>query len=89
MKRPTEPVFLAVQSYRRRRLRDVARVLPFVGGFLFLLPTLWSIQAGTVAVTAYVFTVWVGLILMSGVVAHRLREDPGDDDDIDADAEDG
>lgn len=89
MKRPTEPIFLAEQSYRRRRVRDLARVLPFAGGFLFLLPTLWSIQTGTVAVTAYVFTIWVGLILISGLVAHRLREDPGDDEDIEADAEDG
>ena len=38
MGRRPEPVFLERQSYRRRRLGDAAKFLPFVGLVLFLLP---------------------------------------------------
>ena len=34
-------VFLERQSYRRRRLMDVARLLPILGAALFAVPLLW------------------------------------------------
>ncbi len=40
MRKPKRPLFLARAPYRRRRLRDAARLLPVVGGFLLLLPLL-------------------------------------------------
>ncbi len=36
------PLVLARKVYRRRRLRDAARILPFLGLFLMLLPALWA-----------------------------------------------
>lgn len=40
----TGPLFLARADYRRRRLRDAARLLPVVGALLMLLPLLWQGQ---------------------------------------------
>ena len=36
------PLFLARSPYRRRRLRDAARLLPLAGLVLLILPALWS-----------------------------------------------
>ena len=36
MRRPRAPLFLARAVYRKRRLRDAARLLPLVGAFLLL-----------------------------------------------------
>lgn len=44
--RPPPPVFLASASYRQRRLRDVALLLPVLGAVLFLVPLLWPDAAG-------------------------------------------
>jgi len=41
MRRPTAPLFLARAVYRKRRLRDAARLLPVLGMFLLLMPGLW------------------------------------------------
>ena len=72
------PVFLARRSYRLRRLRDAARLLPVAGGFLFLLPILWAPVAGEGRATAtdgiYLFLVWFGLIGAAAVLAPRLAE---------------
>ena len=48
MARPAKPpVFLARASYRQRRLRDAARLLPMVAGVLMMLPLLWSRSDGS------------------------------------------
>lgn len=61
------------QTYRRRRLMDIARLLPVLGALLFAVPLLWpdpdpypapDVPAGmpmSAAIT-YVFVVWAGLI---------------------------
>ena len=62
MRSPREPLFLARQSYRRRRIEDAARLLPLLGVVLFLLPLMVGGAIGNVRL-AYVFSAWFGLIL--------------------------
>ena len=85
MRRPRRPLFLARAPYRRRRLRDAARLLPILGLFLLLLPLLWAPEAG-VSLTAndviYFFLVWLVLILLAAAFAPGLsRGDSGTEDD--------
>jgi hypothetical protein len=79
------PLFLARSSYRRRRLRDAARLLPVVGAFLVWLPMLWG--DGDIRVTAsdliYLFAVWCALVLGAAALSPRL----GDDKEADRGAE--
>ncbi len=70
-----EPLFLARDSYRRRRLADAARLLPWLGGFAFLVPMLWAAQAGTAAGVVYLFGVWAGLIGACFLLSRWLRDD--------------
>ncbi|WP_417475190.1 hypothetical protein [Leisingera sp.] len=59
-------------TYRRRRLMDIARLLPVLGALLLALPLLWAeasthpaARDGVSMSTAiiYVFAVWAGLIV--------------------------
>jgi hypothetical protein len=76
MREPIEPLFLARRTYRRRRLMDAARLLPWVGGFLFALPLLWSAPR-TASGLVYLFGAWVVLIVLSFALARRLSDDAG------------
>jgi predicted phage tail protein len=71
-------VFVQQRTYRRRRMADAARLLPIVGGILFMIPLLW-IDAGsgtrTAAVMVYLFVVWAGLAMIAGVLSRRLGPD--------------
>ncbi|MGY6411309.1 MAG: hypothetical protein ACXIUV_09835 [Alkalilacustris sp.] len=86
MKPPRQPLYLARESYRRRRAMDAARILPVLGIFLFALPRLWGADAGPGEETAgeglYLFTVWAGLILAAALLgrllAPSLDPSPGD-----------
>jgi hypothetical protein len=57
-------------------LRDAARLLPIVGMFLLLLPTLW-VPDGRIHLSAvdiiYFFTVWLALVIVAAVFARGLR----------------
>lgn len=70
------PLFLPPASYRRRRLRDAARLLPIVGAFLLFLPILWM-PGGKITLTAgdiiYFFAVWLILIVVAAAFARGLR----------------
>ena len=84
MREPIEPLFLARQTYRRRRLMDAARLLPWLGAFLFGLPLLWSAPR-TGSGLLYLFGAWLVLIVLSFALARRLSgsvesspESPGD-----------
>jgi hypothetical protein len=72
------PLFVAPRSYRRRRLRDAARLLPVLGTFLFLLPILWSPgqteRQDTAPDGIYLFLVWGVLIVIAGFLSGRLME---------------
>lgn len=74
MLRPRAPLFLARAVYRRRRLRDAARMLPLLGLFLLLIPLLWSTPdgKGAGATVVYVFWVWAMLIGLAAYLAPGL-----------------
>ncbi|MCA0927660.1 hypothetical protein [Ruegeria profundi] len=85
-------LFLERQSYRRRRLTDAARLLPFLGAALLAVPLLWpdgpSRQQAVPLSSAmfYIFACWVGLIVASlvfGFAARRMsaqdESKPGSD----------
>ena len=76
------PVYLERASYRRRRLEDAARLAPFFGVFLLILPALWASDSRTADAMIYVFTVWGILIVLMAVVSPRLAsgEDKADSD---------
>ena len=69
-----EPLFLARQNYRRRRISDAARLLPFLGGILFMQPLLASGQGGngTVGWLVYVFMMWLLLIIIAAILSRNL-----------------
>lgn len=66
------PLFLARQGYRRRRLEDMARLLPLAGLALFLIPVLDARDGLGAALLIYVFAAWFGLIAASAWLARRL-----------------
>ncbi|WP_151720450.1 hypothetical protein [Gemmobacter serpentinus] len=70
------PVFLARRSYRLRRLRDGARLLPLAGAFLFLLPIFWTPTEGMPNDTArdwiYLFAIWIALIGLAAILSRGL-----------------
>ncbi len=70
-------IFLARDTYRRRRLRDVARVLPVAGTVLLMLPLTWSGGSGDGAqlnstAAIYIFGAWLVLILAAAALAGPL-----------------
>ncbi len=72
------PVYLARASYRRRRLIDAQRLLPFLLLCLWLLPLLWGgegtdqpLGAGSRSFV-HVFVVWALGILAAGWLAFFL-----------------
>lgn len=75
MGRPA-PLFLARRAYRYRRLLDAARLLPFAGLVLFMVPVLWQPAATPEPDTGrgalYLFPVWALLIVASLVVSRRI-----------------
>jgi len=82
MRAPRSPLFLARRSYRARRLRDGARLLPVFGTFLVLLPVLWVPDVTAVRDTApdgiYLFVVWAGLVGVAALMARGLGADASD-----------
>lgn len=86
MARRKSPLFLARATYRRRRLRDASRLLPIVGGFLLLLPLLWT-EESQLSLSAmdviYFFGVWLLLIGAAAAFASGLHNGQGTDGDED------
>ena len=83
MRPPRQPLYLALQTYRRRRMMDAARLLPVLGVFLVMLPLFWmpgdATATGTAGIGLYLFMVWFGLIVGAFVLARRLASIAGDD----------
>ncbi|KAA9005625.1 hypothetical protein [Histidinibacterium aquaticum] len=76
MRGPTgQSIFLASASFRRRRLRDAARMLPLFGAVLILLPLLNSGSEGasTAGVLVYLFGLWAVLIAVAAVLSRLVR----------------
>jgi ABC-type transport system involved in cytochrome c biogenesis permease component len=84
------PIFLQRQNYRQRRVRDAAKLLPFVGAVLWVLPLSWGQdpQDGQIgsAGLIYIFAVWVLLIVLGAFLANRIRADPTQDPAEDTEA---
>ena len=80
MRRPKAPLFLARAVYRRRRLRDAARLLPLLGLFLLLLPLMWGEPSGKGAgqTVVYVFIAWAVLIALAAYLAPGLARPEGE-----------
>lgn len=80
-------VFLRRRSYRQRRLQDAARMLPIIGFVLWLIPLLWPRSGESAADNAsalvYIFSVWVILIVLTLVIARRVRPAPGPQEEVD------
>ena len=79
------PIFLQRASYRQRRMRDAAKLLPFLGMILWAIPLAWSHgegddQVGTSGLI-YVFGVWVLLIILTGLLASRVTSDAPKEDE--------
>ncbi len=72
-------LFLARDSYRQRRLRDAARMLPVLGVVIWLVPLLWQRDSegfgGMAAAVVFVFVGWTVLILLTALIAQRLTTD--------------
>ncbi len=90
------PVFLERQSYRRRRLIDAARLLPILGATLFAIPLLWPRGQGegvdpvpTSSASLYIFSVWAGLIVLSGLFGYLARGQERSDDGSSGGSSDG
>lgn len=83
MRAPRPSLFVARSTYRRRRLRDAARMLPVLGAVLMLLPMLWGNPSDTggrnTAVDGiYLFAIWAGLIIAAWLMAPGLGPDPAE-----------
>ena len=87
-RRPKPDIFLERASYRQRRLRDAARLLPLLGMILWTIPLLWPHAEGAERFSAMamisIFGVWVSLIVLAAVISVFLRPDddaiPPEDD---------
>ncbi|MGI9395637.1 MAG: hypothetical protein ACR2OY_13385 [Boseongicola sp.] len=84
MKGSPDPIFLARQSYRRRRLGDAAKLIPVVGAILLLMPILWGGAARTSGGLLYIFAVWAILIVLIALISRRLVQSIPEPDDPDA-----
>ncbi len=84
--------FLERASYRQRRFRDAARLLPFLALVLMFLPLMWPRdtpdQSLTSAGMIYLFGLWCVLIGVSFVLS-RLIQPAGDDEAGDGSGEGG
>ncbi|MDP3263233.1 MAG: hypothetical protein U1E06_21805 [Tabrizicola sp.] len=87
MRRLKRPMFLARAPYRRRRLRDAARLLPVFGAALLILPLLWADEGAERRLSSsdviYFFALWCLLIVVAALFAPGLRsgEAAGDETD--------
>lgn len=81
MPRQLRPLFLAKRVYRRRRLRDAARLVPVLGIVLLMLPLLWDSDdgSGSDRMMIYVFAVWALLIGLAAYLSPGLARPENDE----------
>lgn len=75
---PKTAIFLERASYKQRRLRDAARLLPIFGVVLWVMPLLWAPDPdrnNSVDAVLYTFGVWVILIVLAAMTSRRLQPD--------------
>jgi hypothetical protein len=77
------PVFLERQSYRRRRVMDAIKMLPFVGLVIWMVPVLWpqpdqtgaGIETGVAL--RYLFGGWIAMVCVGCVLWLRAGRQAG------------
>jgi len=78
-RKPTPPVFLQRASYRQRRIRDAAKLMPFLGIILLAIPLAWPSGEGEEVIGSegllYVFGVWVVLIVLTALLSNLMHAD--------------
>lgn len=91
MRRKPAAVFVQQRTYKRRRMADAARMLPILGGILFMIPLLWldTTTMTTARVMVYLFVVWAALAGIAGLLSRRLGPEEDQSDDKIADEEAG
>lgn len=73
------PLFLERTSYRRRRMMDAVRFLPFLGLVLWLIPLFWpkpdEIAEPFMLSSAlwYIFAVWAVLIALCFALSSKAK----------------
>ncbi len=79
-------LFLERQSYRRRRLIDMLRMLPVIGMLLWSIPLLWSSgdtvgdRVATSDAIIFIFLVWLSMVSGAGVLARVMKHSDTDED---------
>lgn len=68
-----QPVYLARRTYRQRRLRDAARILPIAGAIFWILPLI-AARPLTSTTGIYLFGVWFVMICVAAAIAWRLED---------------
>ena len=82
------PLYLARMSYRQRRLRDAACMLPVAGAILWLLPVLY-LAPSTGLTVIYLFGIWFILILAAHMLARRMDGAADEDAPVQRDRDSG
>ena len=81
MARSPRVAFLERSSYRQRRMRDAARMLPVLAVVLMLLPLMWpretAEQSATSAGIIYLFSLWLVLIALAFILGRVLKFSDG------------
>lgn len=69
--------FLERASYRQRRFRDAARILPVFALVLMVLPLMWPRDTADQSLTSsgiyYLFGLWIGLVIIAFVLSRVLQ----------------
>jgi len=77
VREPAPLPFLARPGYRRRRLIEAIRLLPYVGLLLFLFPLLWPETETSVQKSShgaiYLFVAWMVLIVAAFLGSRALN----------------
>ena len=82
MNRQNAPVLPEPARYRRRRLRDLAMIIPVAGLLLWLFPLVRdpanTPEPDTASGMIYVFGVWIFLIVATLFTSRSLTDEPAD-----------
>jgi hypothetical protein len=66
-------------SYRQRRVRDAAKLVPVLGAVLLTIPLAWQSEGAdetsNASALVYIFGVWVVLIVLTAVLSNLIRSD--------------
>ncbi|WP_347266042.1 hypothetical protein [Paracoccus sp. (in: a-proteobacteria)] len=85
MRLQSRRLFLGRDAYRRRRLADATRVLPFLFALLVLVPPIWLPQHFSFARGAIWLAVgWAATIAATAALHRALGRSPAAEDEDDA-----